>query len=81
MNELPSQEIVAQVWAMVSPYISGGWAMLQCLWNESPKPVLIGVVVGMLLARVVRGILIVGVVAACAMVAVRVFGVAVPGLG
>ena len=80
MNEIPNQEVLAKMWAMVLPYIGGAWEMLQQVWNESPTPVLIGIIVGILLARVARGILIVGAIAVCAIVAVRLFGLNIPGL-
>jgi len=66
---------------MVSPYVGGAWAALQRIFAETPTPLLIGIVVGLLLARVLRGVLIVAGLAAVVFVAVRVFGIAVPGLG
>lgn len=81
MDNLPIDALLLQVWQMVSPYVGGAWATLQRIYAETPTPLLIGVVVGLLLARVLRGILIVAGLAAVVFVAVRVFGIAVPGLG
>ncbi|MFX3569323.1 MULTISPECIES: hypothetical protein [Comamonadaceae] len=73
--------MLTQIWQMVSPYVGGAWAALQRIFAETPTPLLIGIVVGLLLARVLRGVLIVAGLAAVVFVAVRVFGIAVPGLG
>lgn len=73
--------LLTQIWQMVSPYVGGAWAALQRIFAETPTPLLIGIVVGLLLARVLRGLLIVAGLAAVVFVAVRVFGIAVPGLG
>ncbi|MCQ6964082.1 MULTISPECIES: hypothetical protein [Betaproteobacteria] len=73
--------LLTQIWQMVSPYVGGAWAALQRIFAETPTPLLIGIVVGLLLARVLRGVLIVAGLAAVVFVAVRVFGIAVPGLG
>lgn len=73
--------LLTQIWQMVSPYVGGAWAALQRIFAETPTPLLIGIVVGLLLARVLRGVLIVAGLAAAVFVAVRVFGIAVPGLG
>jgi hypothetical protein len=81
MDNLPIDALLLQVWQMVSPYVGGVWATLQRIYAETPTPLLIGVVVGLLLARVLRGILIVAGLAAVVFVAVRVFGIAVPSLG
>lgn len=81
MDNLLIDTLLTQVWKMVSPYVGGAWATLQRIYAETPTPLLIGVVVGLLLARVLRGILIVAGLAAVVFVAVRMFGVAVPGLG
>ena len=81
MDNLLIDTLLTQIWKMVSPYVGGAWATLQRIYAETPTPLLIGVVVGLLLARVLRGILIVAGLAAVVFVAVRMFGVAVPGLG
>lgn len=81
MDNLPMDALLLQAWQMVSPYVGGAWATLQRIYAETPTPLLIGVVVGLLLARVLRGILIVAGLAAVMFVAVRLFGIAVPGLG
>lgn len=81
MDNLPMDALLTQVWQMVSPYVGGAWAALQRIFAETPTPLLIGIVVGLLLARVLRGVLIVAGLAAVVFVAVRVFGIAVPGLG
>lgn len=81
IDNLPMDALLLQVWQMVSHYVGGPWATLQRLYAETPTPLVIGVVVGLLLARVLRGILIVVGLAAVVFVAVRVFGIAVPGLG
>ncbi len=73
--------LLTQRWQMVSPYLVGACAALQRIFAETPTPLLIGIVVGLLLARVLRGVLIVAGLAAVVFVAVRVFGIAVPGLG
>lgn len=80
MDNLPIDALLLQVWQM-APYVGGAWATLQRIYAETPTPLLIGVVVGLLLARVLRGILIVAGLAAVVFVAARVFGIAVPGLG
>ena len=81
MDNLPMDALLTQIWQMVSPYVGGAWAALQRIFAETPTPLLIGIVVGLLLARVLRGVLIVAGLAAVVFVAVRVFGFAVPGLG
>lgn len=81
MDNLPIDAMLTQIWQMVSPYVGGAWAALQRIFAETPTPLLIGIVVGLLLARVLRGVLIVAGLAAVVFVAVRVFGIAVPGLG
>ena len=81
MDNLPMDALLTQIWQMVSPYVGGAWAALQRIFAETPTPLLIGIVVGLLLARVLRGALIVAGLAAVVFVAVRVFGIAVPGLG
>jgi len=81
MDNLPMDALLTQIWQMVSPYVGGAWAALQRIFAETPTPLLIGIVVGLLLARVLRGVLIVAGLAAVGFVAVRVFGIAVPGLG
>ena len=81
MDNLPMDAMLTQIWQMVSPYVGGAWAALQRIFAETPTPLLIGIVVGLLLARVLRGVLIVAGLAAGVFVAVRVFGIAVPGLG
>lgn len=81
MDNLPMDTLLTQIWQMVSPYMGGAWAALQRIFAETPTPLLIGIVVGLLLARVLRGVLIVAGLAAVVFVAVRVFGIAVPGLG
>lgn len=81
MDNLPMDALLTQIWQMVSPYVGGAWAALQRIFAETPTPLLIGIVVGLLLARVLRGLLIVAGLAAVVFVAVRVFGIAVPGLG
>ena len=81
MDNLPMDALLTQIWQMVSPYVGGAWAALQRIFAETPTPLLIGIVVGLLLARVLRGVLIVAGLAAVVFVAVRVFGSAVPGLG
>lgn len=81
MDNLLIDTLLTQIWKMVSPYVGGAWATLQRIYAETPTSLLIGVVVGLLLARVLRGILIVAGLAAVVFVAVRMFGVAVPGLG
>ncbi|AEB87085.1 hypothetical protein ACUXAV_006371 [Cupriavidus metallidurans] len=81
MDNLPMDALLTQIWQMVSPYVGGAWAALQRIFAETPTPLLIGIVVGLLLARVLRGVLIVAGLAAVVFVAVRVFGIAVPGLG
>ncbi len=81
MDNLPMDALLTQIWQMVSPYVGGAWAALQRIFAENPTPLLIGIVVGLLLARVLRGVLIVAGLAAVVFVAVRVFGIAVPGLG
>lgn len=81
MDNLPMDALLTQIWQMVSPYVGGAWAALQRIFAETPTPLLIGIVVGLLLARVLRGVLIVAGLAAVAFVAMRVFGIAVPGLG
>ncbi|ANC47557.1 hypothetical protein N5D77_24300 [Comamonas thiooxydans] len=81
MDNLPMDAMLTQIWQMVSPYVGGAWAALQRIFAETPTPLLIGIVVGLLLARVLRGVLIVAGLAAVVFVAVRVFGIAVPGLG
>ncbi len=81
MDNLPTDALLTQIWQMVSPYVGGAWAALQRIFAETPTPLLIGIVVGLLLARVLRGVLIVAGLAAVVFVAVRVFGIAVPGLG
>lgn len=50
-------------------------------YAETPAPLLIGIVVGLLSARILRVLLIVAGVAAVLFVAVRVFGITVPSLG
>lgn len=81
MDNLPMDALLTQIWQMVSPYVGGAWTALQRIFAETPTPLLIGIVVGLLLARVLRGVLIVAGLAAVVFVAVRVFGIAVPGLG
>ena len=81
MDNLPMDALLTQIWQMVSPYVGGAWAALQRIFAETPTTLLIGIVVGLLLARVLRGVLIVAGLAAVVFVAVRVFGIAVPGLG
>ena len=81
MDNLPMDALLTQIWQMVSPYVGGAWAALQRIFAQTPTPLLIGIVVGLLLARVLRGVLIVAGLAAVVFVAVRVFGIAVPGLG
>lgn len=81
MDNLPIDTLFMQVWQMISPYVGGAWAMLQRIYAETPTPLLIGIVVGLLLARVLRGLLIVAGLAAVLFVAVRFFGISVPGLG
>ena len=81
MDNLPMDALLTQIWQMVSPYVGGAWAALQRIFAETPTPLLVGIVVGLLLARVLRGVLIVAGLAAVVFVAVRVFGIAVPGLG
>ena len=81
MDNLPMDALLTQIWQMVSPYVGGAWAALQRIFAETPTPLLIGIVVGLLIARVQRGELIVAGLAAVVFVAVRVFGIAVPGLG
>ena len=81
MDNLPMDALLTQIWQMVSPYVGGAWAALQRIFAETPTPLLIGIVGGLLLARVLRGVLIVAGLAAVVFVAVRVFGIAVPGLG
>ncbi len=81
MDNLPMDALLTQIWQMASPYVGGAWAALQRIFAETPTPLLIGIVVGLLLARVLRGVLIVAGLAAVVFVAVRVFGIAVPGLG
>lgn len=81
MDNLPMDALLTQIWQMVSPYVGGAWAALQRIFAETPTPLLISIVVGLLLARVLRGVLIVAGLAAVVFVAVRVFGIAVPGLG
>lgn len=81
MDNLPMDALLTQIWQMVSPYVGGAWAALQRIFAETPAPLLIGIVVGLLLARVLRGVLVVAGLAAVVFVAVRVFGIAVPGLG
>ncbi len=81
MDNLPMDALLTQIWQMVSPYVGGAWAALQRIFAETPTPLLSGIVVGLLLSRVLRGVLIVAGLAAVVFVAVRVFGIAVPGLG
>jgi len=85
MDNLPMDALLTQIWQMASPYVGGAWAALQRIFAETPTPLLIGIVVGLLLARVLRGVLrgvlIVAGLAAVVFVAVRGFGIAVPGLG
>lgn len=81
MDNLPTDALLLQVWQMVSPYLGGAWSALQRLYAETPTPLLIGVVVGLLLARVMRGLLIAVGLVVVGFVAVRVFGIPVPGLG
>jgi hypothetical protein len=89
MDNLPIGALFTQIWQMVSPYVgwqmvspyvSGAWAVLQRIFTETPTPLLIGIAVGLLLARVLRGVLVVAGLAALVFVAVRVFGIVVPGL-
>lgn len=81
MDNLPIDALLLQVWQMVSAYVDGAWATLQRIYAETPAPLLIGIVVGLLLARILRVLLIVAGVAAVLFVAVRVFGITVPSLG
>lgn len=74
--------LLMQIWQMVSSCVDEAWAALQRIFAETLTPLLIGIVVGLLLARVLRGVLIVaGLAVVVFFIAVRVFGVAVPGLG
>ena len=52
MDNLPMDALLTQIWQMVSPYVGGAWAALQRIFAETPTPLLIGIVVGLLLARV-----------------------------
>lgn len=81
MNNLPIDALLTQTWQMTSPYVSAAWEALQRIYAGAPTPLLIGIVVGLLLARVLRGVLIVAGLVAVALVAVRVFGIALPGVG
>ena len=81
MDNVPTDALLLQVWQMLSPYVGGAWAMLQKIYAETPTPLLIGIIVGLLFARVVRSLLIVMGLIAVAFVAARIFGISVPGLG
>lgn len=71
--------LLAQLWEMLYPYVGDAWSTLQRIYAETPTPLLIGIVVGLLLVRVLRGILVVVCLAALVFVAARMFGIAVPG--
>lgn len=80
MDNLPIDQLLTQIWQMVYPYVGGAWEALQRIFNETPTPLLIGVIVGLLLARVLRSMLVVAGLAAVVFVAVKVFGVSLPVL-
>lgn len=71
--------MLGQIWQVVAPYLIGAWELLKKIWAEAPMPLLIGVILGLLLGRLVKAALIVMGVAAVVYLAVRVFGVPVPG--
>jgi hypothetical protein len=81
MNNLPMDMLLTQVWEMVLLYAGGAWAALQRIYAETPAPLLVGILVGLLLARVLRGLLIVAGLVVVVIVAVRVFGIAMPDFG
>jgi hypothetical protein len=81
MNDLPLDALLAHLWAAVAPYLGAGWAVLQRIWVEAPTPLLTGVIVGMLLTRVLRGVLIVAGLAAMGFVALHVLGISLPSMG
>ncbi|WP_459203456.1 hypothetical protein ACQVRV_00320 (plasmid) [Ralstonia pseudosolanacearum] len=59
MSDLPMDALLGQVWAMAAPYLGGAWDMLQRAWADAPKSLLIGIVLGLVLARLLRALLIV----------------------
>ena len=81
MDNLPMNTVLTQIWQTVSPYVSGAWTTLQRIFAETPTPLLVGVIVGLLLTRLLHGVLLLAGLVALGFVAVRVFGIAVPGLG
>ena len=66
---------------MVALYVGEAWAALQHIIEEAPTSLLVGIVVGLLLARVVRSVLIVAALVVLAFAATRLFGMGTPGLG
>ena len=80
MENLAIDALLAQLWQVVVPYVSGAWGGLQSLFAQAPTALFVGIAIGLVLAQVLRVLLIVAGVAALVYVAARVFGGAVPGL-
>ena len=81
MDNLPMDALLLQVWKMVSSYLAALWATLQNIFTASSAPLLIGIILGLLFARALRALLIVTVLAAVGIIAVRVFDITLPNLG
>ena len=59
MDNLPMEALLTQIGQMVALYVGEAWAALQHILEEAPTSLLVGMVVGLLLAREVRSVLIV----------------------
>lgn len=81
MDNLPMDALLLQVWQMVSSYLAAPWTTLQNIFTASSAPLLIGIIRGLLFARALRALLIVTVLAAVGIIAVRVFDITLPKLG
>ncbi|MCW5220934.1 hypothetical protein [Verminephrobacter aporrectodeae] len=81
MNDLPVGDMLAQAWAMLASHLGSAWSWLQRIWDEAPVPLLLGIVIGLVLARLLRSLLLVIGLIAVAFVVVRMAGISVPGFG
>lgn len=77
----PLDVLLMQLWQPLAPYVANAWVLLQRLYADAPTSLLVGVAIGFVFSKLLRIVLTVVLVGVLVLVAARVFGVPVPGLG
>lgn len=77
----PLDVLLMQLWQPIAPYVNNAWVLLQRLYADAPSSLLVGVALGFVFSKLLRIVLTVVLVGVLALVAARVLGIAVPGLG